>query len=506
MSGALRPGVAEVTRPGPLTGRKKLLLSKVKRNAEPNKAIEALKARMDAALAAEREEHIQIPSSIPVEPQATAKPPIQGHQIMKSIEIPERRHSTERSVQATPRVAASILRASNFKRRPRQPSLLRLVQAEATQQSEDEDDEDLDDFHPDDESTPFLKSRSHPSLHRSPTPPPPSVPLDQTSSSRKRKLSSPEIQVPMSQHTEGAVAFSPARSSPTPELEPEENIYDLPSCQPNTNFRPSLPLPPLPHQSTKTAAQPLSPHSDTLAPPQGSSSPAPPRPQRVKPNSTRKKHSSASIDPPRSPSVLPTPHHLTASTTTGALKPLTTASLQNLLPRRRLRPNPNQGQSDVFDVPSSSDAELDIAALAEDEDELTVHTKVKVRAKARNHRTLDPAWETDPKNPKTKRQRGKPQQPRGKEKASGTGKPKRTYTRKSVVVVDASNDENEGDGDDLHNDGGDGDGNARSGATAPRGDAKAELQRLARKFREVDEWQLEIEDVTASSGGMRDAR
>ena len=120
--------------------------------------------------------------------------------------------------QGTPAMDTSILALANFKRRPRQPSILRMVQ----QTSDNE--EDFDDFNPDDESTPLnlhkyveqecggkgTGRRSSTSIH--------------TSGSRKRKLSSPDIQVPrssppaMSSPTEGrGGSISPSEPSSLPE-------------------------------------------------------------------------------------------------------------------------------------------------------------------------------------------------------------------------------------------------------------------------------------------------
>ncbi len=88
-------------------------------------------------------------------------------------------------VRSTPAAEASYLALANFKRRPRQPSIIRLVQ----QASEIGDDLDFDDLEPEDESTPLNlnKSRAQES-DRNASP--------QTSSSRKRKFD--EVQNPKS--------------------------------------------------------------------------------------------------------------------------------------------------------------------------------------------------------------------------------------------------------------------------------------------------------------------
>lgn len=80
----------------------------------------------------------------------------------------------------------------------------------------------------------------------------------------------------------------------------------------------------------------------------------------------------------------------------------------------------------------------------------------------------------------------------------------KTYTRKSIVESEAEN----GSGSDA---GEDEDASldvaVRSKAKPVLdGRAKAEMKRLADKFKEVDEYTLDFEDMTASSSLMRDAR
>ena len=114
----------------------------------------------------------------------------------------------------------------------------------------------------------------------------------------------------------------------------------------------------------------------------------------------------------------------------------------------------------------------------------------------------------------------------GKAKEAGAGKRvSRTYTKKSTAAV-GSEIENENDDDENHRIGADGDGdeNANGGFSRGRGrgrdregrregtpalddKVKDEMKRLASKFREVDEYALEFEDMTGnSSSQMRDAR
>lgn len=496
MSGALAPGDPAPVRARPLGNRKKPLRLKIGRDADHDKAIEALKARRDAALATEREGPLPVGSTL------TERSPVRGRTTVRAEEInPPAGVVTEKIVQATPRMAPSVLEASNFKRRPRQPSLLRVIQAQANHQSEEEED-DLEDFQPDDESTPFLKSKSQSGLYISPSPPP--VQSDQTSSSRKRKRTPPEVHVPLSQPVKVIIASSPPRSL-TPEPEPGEEeieaVHAIPSSNPNPNPNPEPSLPFLRHQLTKSP--PLILESDTLAPPL-SSSPAPsPRPKVAKSKPISGNPPSSSSPPP---SLRPA--------ASGALEPLSTASLQNLLPRRRLRYNlPQYG--DAFDLPGSSDLEINMSSLGEDEDELTVHAKVRVKGPNRDRRP-----ETGVRVAGTgKGKKKKPQQQKQrkeKEKEIATGR--KTYARPKAAAASAvsdDNDENENHDDEEEEEEDNWDSRlpplakaGRAGAkTGPKKTAmRSELNRLATKFREVDEWKLDIEDVTGSGSSQVDAR
>ena len=185
MRGALAVGETATSRSKSFATRRRPVPTKIRGNADQNKAIEALKARRDAALAAERGQNlqIQIPLSKPSGSIATDKPLIRGRPSGNTTEITGTITGTE-SVQATPQMG------SNFKRRPRQPSLLRLIQAQVNPHSEDEED-DLEEFNPNDESTPFLKTKSQSRPDISPS----SVPSTPTTSSLKRKRASPDNHV-----------------------------------------------------------------------------------------------------------------------------------------------------------------------------------------------------------------------------------------------------------------------------------------------------------------------
>lgn len=485
MSGALGPGDTAGARVKPLAGRKRAILSRIVRNADHDKAIEALKARRDAALAAEKGIEIQVPSSIPSEPMLATEPMAERH--VRPLDPVTLGTAKNTSVPATPRVGliSSSFRGSNFKRRPRQPSLLQLVQAQANPQDEHDDNDDLDDFHPDDESTPFLQAKSkglpQTSLSSSES-------SANQSSSRKRKLSTPVIQVERSQSPETRKS-SPRNSSNTPDSDPqeedEEDVRNLPFP---TNSHNGYPEPFLPMPESPQASQSRQ-WSDTCAPPRSSSPPIfheSPKPllQRGQPRRN-------------SP--------LASSPVSRPLKPLSTATLQNLLPRRRVRSSARE--HDPFEMPSSSDVEIDTSRLSAEADELSVPAKPKVRAKKH---VKDPSART----PATKKKKahgttGSKDDSRGAwapkaaKKTQRLKKPK-TYARAKPTISNEHDENNNASGDD--NDNNPQDQHTPSRPPTEPSPATTELQRLARKFREVDRWELEVEDVTPSSGSQRDAR
>ncbi|KAI4280805.1 MAG: hypothetical protein L6R38_004167 [Xanthoria sp. 2 TBL-2021] len=494
MSGALAVEDVGPQRPRPVSSGKRVELSRIAREGDYAKSHEALKKRGDANVASERLTRAAEDAERQMQSTQTAKAP---NQKIAPIQIAK--------TQATPLKENSVLALENFKRRPRQPSILQIAQAHNAA-AESENDDTLDDFNPDDESTPFRDSRSIPQQELFSTSSRQSLP-------RKRKLSTPEIQVPASQ-----IQSPPIPSSSPPPSQPDD-LFDLIAED-------SQPNPPLPKIPTRTSPQPKPIDSDTMAPPQSSS--LPPSPQKLQPNrqpklrnkkapvASKSKPSTTNsalhdqshpILPPRSPSpTLSSP--TTAPQARSPLKPLTTSALQNLLPRRRRRlASSTNKENTVFDLNTSS--EIDSFNADEDEDELNYQSTTRVARKSRNEK---------PKKSASKVKGGK----KGKSVASTTGTRKlgqgatankgaaqqrqsMTYTRKPQNTSEAA-DENElvesGDDDESGED------EWRSGGMGALMDGKArqEMKKLAAKFREVDDWGLEFEEVTGSSDRMRDAR
>lgn len=541
MTGALTPGEKAPVRANPVAGRKRPVPSKMVRAGEPNKAIEALKARRDAAMGAERRDQVQVPSSQYPGDTLLPKPSIEGRrgfaprerileaedgtsrsgvaiaQVATNLKVheksPPRGRERERSpviiskgcvraggpvlatpqkVQPTPRVVSSVLGISNMKRRARQPSLLRLVQAHAKDQSDDEDDDDddsLDDFCPDDESTPFVISKSYSGLQFSPSLPA-AIPA-QTSSSRKRKRPSPEVEVPKSQSFEPRLVSPPPRSSPPAEPDLDQDLYNVSPPNGKRVLEPSLPLP-CPRRtrtppSELTRSTPDLPRSSSSAPVSHAKSSIP-EPKTPTPTS-------CAPAAPLSPS--PCQSSSPAVATSRTLKPLSTATLQNLLPRRRFRPKARQ--RGIFDLPSSSlTTEIDTADLEDDEDELGASVKTRVRLR-RNRDIQAGKSKANTIKGAVAAGKKKPAPSRRNDHAKG-GDTTKTYTRKPTAVEE---EEPEAVDENIHSEGDEAGNETTPGnSKAPKG----ELKSLVRKFEEVDQWELEIEEVTGSGSSQIDAR
>jgi hypothetical protein len=398
----------------------------------------------------------------------------------------------------TPAVASAI-RTGNSKRRARETTISGTGRKERLQDTDDEL-EDEDDFRPDDESTPLnlSKTKSMSSSARS-------------SSSRKRKILA--VQVPQSQDVRSspplpsAAEFEeqvdPEQEEAVPAtgslVEDEEDAEDVEEEARSSS--PELPMPSLEARSVTPE-----PFSETMAPPQSSSpgpeSPPPPvlnsrvRGQRA-PSRGRQllRHKTPlplnENSPPSSPpSLTHSPNRVNARITpkpkpkkaAPAVSTLSTAELQALLPRRR-----RHTTRDPFDIGSSED-EIDVSGLASDDDELT-HSNI--RAAPRRSMIARPTPLRNPAKPKAAQ----------KTKTNA----KITYGRNANATSDKENEEH-----DLNDSLGplpDDDGTSENSQEMEKRLGK-ELKNAAKKFAEVDKWELDFEDCTASSSslGEKDAR
>lgn len=380
----------------------------------------------------------------------------------------------------------SAMKIGTFKRRAREPSILRTAQKPRQEEQLDYDD-DEDDFNPEDESTPLQLSK-----RRSIT----SSSAASSSNSKKRKLSA--VQVPQS---------SPNLPSPTAEGEDT-----IPATGPLSDDEEAEPSP-MVRLSIEARSDSPEPFSETMAPPQ-SSSPGPPSPSASpSPELPSRSHRAPSrgrrtargrTPPPRTQdSPISSPPSLTHSPNrpdhAAPTKPkparqapppstLSTAQLQALLPRRR-----RQATRDPFDIPSSED-EVDVSGLAPDDDELSHLT---VQARSRRHASVRA------RTPAPLRRGPKVKQPIAKQNATTV---KRTYGARANPASDKENDAEVDPDDSL---GPIPDEEVNGGPEDSQELEKRvgkELKMAAKKFQEVDKWEMEFEEVTASSSSPRDGR
>jgi ATP-dependent RNA helicase MRH4, mitochondrial len=399
----------------------------------------------------------------------------------------------------TPGVS-STFNIGTFKRRARQPSILGTAQNDKSQRTIDasstlggnnqEDADDEEEFAPLAESTPLNRRKPQPagssaSRH---------APAQVSSGTRSRKRKSTEPHEDSDRPEKSMRVQSDAAQS---EEDSDSELSSLPS-----------PLAPQPPQQ----ARPVTPinHDDIMAPPESSESEDGgsiwPDIRTLAKRRRRLSHATPLPDGPPSdvsspPSLTHSPNYKaprTAPKTRGRKREqspkIMTADLTSLLPRRRHK----KIRDDAFDSGSSGD-EVDTSGLAQDEDELSYLDARATRLK--RNRPLSRAASTN--RPASRGGRGV----RGASKtrttpASVAKSFSKTYGDRRAS--DKENQENDDDADDsfapLRDD------NFDTGMTddwgAKMGD---ELVQAVKKFKEVDKWELEYEEVTADSS-PKDAR
>ncbi|PSS28431.1 hypothetical protein M430DRAFT_32803 [Amorphotheca resinae ATCC 22711] len=388
-----------------------------------------------------------------------------------------------------PAQVGSALRTGNFSRREREPSILRTAQK--TQQWRGEyDGEDEDDFNPEDESTPLNLSKTRAMTTSSAV---------SSSNPRKRKLSA--VQVPQSSPTLEGPKEQETVPATAPLSDDAEEGVEIPSSPPEAPI-------------TSIEPRPVTPEvmSETMAPPQSSSS----SPESLlEPRRTQRTRAQTSISRGRRPlrgrtpppatqdSPISSPPSLTHSPNRpgreapkhrGRRQPppistFSTAQLEALLPRRRRQTN-----RDPFDIASSED-EVDVSGLASDDDELTNLSVPPATRRARNPLMRRPAPLKKPAKSKAA--------PKPNSKTPGR---KTTYGRQANATSDKENEEHDPD-DSLGPLPDDAEGNdITENSRESEIRLGKELEKAAKKFQEVDKWELEFEEVTASSSSPRDAR
>ncbi|KAI9734299.1 MAG: hypothetical protein M1834_002403 [Cirrosporium novae-zelandiae] len=435
---------------------------------------------------------IQVASSDPTPPNTSSNPPPQHQKSESSSVIHQTDLPPRTRIQETPTRETSILALTNFRRRPRQPSILSLNQDDDSQNITASTDEldaalekdlerdldlDMDDepFEPEDESTPLNLAKGRRSQSRIATR---FTPLSTTRSQSRAgfnelydstpKKTTKTVQPP--RDDDELYASTPKRTQ-IDQLQTRFNeLYDSTPKKAAITVQPvsshnelyeSTPDPvsrPQPEQTITTSF--TSPFSSPL-------SSLPSRSPSASPGSPLGKRKRATEKEVRTP----------FKKTTKAPPPITTAALQRMLPQRRRR-RPHAG--DPFTIPSDSESYIEQMELREDEDELSyipnrtrrggggkvqaVKAPAKAKAaasKSAKHKTYGGRRTSDKENRRPKSRHGE--------------------------TVESSDDGSGGEMASIIN-------------------ASEELQYIAEKFREVDQWSLDFEDITASGSSPSDAR
>lgn len=399
----------------------------------------------------------------------------------QSIQYP---HSALKA-QGTPAVETSVLALTNFKRRPRQGSIIRMVQQtselgdpEAPSDVDVEDDpilrglentlDNFEDFNPENESTP-LHLRNRETDARADEP--------RTSSSRKRKhaQSDEEIQVPQS-------------SPPIPSSPPARH-------QSLSHSSPSASLPEV-VESTQNSPE-VDIYSETMAPPQSSSAPASPVQSPIR--TDKRPKLSGQHDDENDDVGSPSPDQAKKRKSRKKAPAISTAALQSLLPKPRRKAR-GARHSDDYDIPSSDDDNDTALTLQDSDDDELAQLKTRRRATKTPMRKVSGNRKKAVKTVSPASTRKKRASAKAKGKEAGGLKVKKTYSR---AAVEKENDGSAGISSDHDSE----DAEIVNGGQKPTGSlvlskvAKAkELQEAKKKFAEVDKFEMEFESVDLGGG------
>ncbi|RMZ06063.1 hypothetical protein D0860_05710 [Hortaea werneckii] len=499
----------------------------------------------------------------------TASPPPSG----KANTVQARRSSVAppSSVirpQNTPAAETSILALKNFKRRPRQPSMLAMVQQRTTRpsavnvapevddpsvfdlalgQSEDEED----DFRPEAEGTPMHGSKatrvsSVSSKKKQGTSPAVNTEAKPTTAHSKKRNSGA---MDTSMSALGALRAKRQRQSlPAPNMEGDVVASTLSAASPQQVSQPGAPSQPQADSEVQVinsspSSSPLSETSERNRTEQNVAGEyvvpsteqeheedlygaTPPRsslrqqqqsailpeeePEQDVPNATMAEPASSSPLPhdpfdvaepdvyadPLSQITQQPPEPERQVRSKKKAKPLSTANLQALLPKRRAKPRPRHRTTE-YDFTSDDDeeSELDAAHLDEDEDELSGRMRRRTSAASKGRKSAAPSTKSKSRGGKSAQAARKSSAaPPARKSTAATGKTRKGQPKTYGRAGNASDKENEDAYESLDEDGDD---TTDLPAVDMRQVAKSkELEEAKRKFEEVDGWDMEFESMS----------
>lgn len=420
----------------------------------------------------------------------------------------------------TPKVGSSF-NIGLFKRRTREPSILGARKARQEPSTADQDSEggSEDDFEPEAESTPLNNRRRTRGNNEVEEPESPEV--DDSSNPRKRK----SLDTQQSSTRPEKVS----RTEPGPSRQPgERSSSELPDAPPSPQrdqvdetsdselsdiSSPRGPPPVLPERPVTPVNQ-----EEIAAPPASSGSEGPDVWPDIR--SLAKKRRRPSINTPTRlenlsdmsspPSLTHSPNYDAAKTGKTRGRPpgrqqaspkMTTADLTSLLPKRRYKKSRDP-------LGLESDEELDTSGLGHEDDELSY---LDTQTARRRKRGRPPTRATGARSASRGGKAGGSslQSKRATESTRSTSRAVRSRSRHSS---DKENAEDDGQGSDNNESENDEEGEGKSmfipladntfddaaGETADSVPTE-ELKQASNKFKEVDKWELEFEEVTEAS-------
>lgn len=535
-----------------------------------SKVLEGLKKRMEATARKEAGRNDKVPAAVdgtvissdafPTRPTAARKSTVAAHErseysISPSPPPPGKLSSVKRSSLAhsgTPAVESSILALKNFKRRPRQPSMLQMVQQRTASarpsavytiaiedpsvfdfevDDVDHDDEEEDEFAPDAEGTPLRASKAKRRASgsaKSKQSAKPAAPAETSSTAPVQKRKSGEVDKSLTA-VDRLRAKRQKSAAPDPDLDDEPTTPLKRGESVGRRSRESSERQATPQQQTTSDIQVISSSPSTTPPTEPSSDrgrtaidddfavPSTEKEQDFLQHSVLREDDfehdapNATMAEPASSSPLPEDPFagqdqtdLLADPVTQVTeqspvrqrkepkkqaKPVSTATLQSLLPKRREPRKPRHRKTEYdFTSDEEDDGALDTSHLEDDEDELG--------GRLRKQKKSTPARSRKSTAPKTKakagaRQSKATQHARKSSAAPPVGKKiTKTYGRAANA---ASDKENEGDDFEPADDE---DGTDLPEVSLHEVAGSKELDDAKRKFAAVDEWDMEFESMS----------
>ncbi|QDS69209.1 hypothetical protein FKW77_000641 [Venturia effusa] len=389
--------------------------------------------------------------------------------------------------QGTPAVETSVLALTNFKRRPRQGSIIRMVQQTSelgdTEQHLDVDIEndpllqglenttdDFEDFNPEHESTPLHQAQRKSDVREDET---------WTSSSRKRKHAAEDDEIQVLQSSPPIPSSPPARH--------QSPVRSFTSA--------SLP------EVIESTQEEIDMYSETMAPPKSSSEPVSPVRSPVRADKRRKL--SGQHDQDNEDEGSPSPAQAKKQTSRKKASGMLTAALRSLLPKPRRKIRAAKRTAD-YDFPSTDDDNYETLVLQDSDDDELAHAKTRGRDTKTPMRKVSGNRKKGPKTVSPASTRTEMQSANVKGKKSEKSKVKKTYGRVAMEkendpnIEIFSNHGNEDEGDETKTFGGR---KKRAGSVAVSNISKVkELEDVKKKFAEVDDFEMEFESVDLGGG------